>query len=349
MSIEHLTTTTNISTPEIWSLLEQVPDPEVPVLSIIDLGIVREVKAAADEVEVTITPTYSGCPAIDAITVSIRLLLLEKGFKKINIKQVLSPAWTTDWMSEAGKQKLLAYGIAPPTPYSRFVMYNCLPKTKPLPVPCAVPSIPAASASLVPPPVKHFISAMIARNPSTILNAIKNIPIFILQSINMPSILFQIDNNVAIITLNRPDKLNAFNREMALLLQQKLDECASLQEVRCVYMTGAGKGFSAGQDLAEIVATDGPTMTQILSEHYNPIIDRIRKMAKPVIAAVNGVAAGAGANIALCCDIVVAAQSASFIQAFSKLGLIPDSGGTFSCLASSVGKKHPPLLCWAIK
>lgn len=145
----------------------------------------------------------------------------------------------------------------------------------------------------------------------------------------MSSVLFQLENNVAIITLNRPDKLNAFNREMALLLQQQLDECANLQEVRCVYITGAGKGFSAGQDLAEIVAPDAPTMTQILGEHYNPIIDKIRKMPKPVVAAVNGVAAGAGANIALCCDIVVAAETASFIQAFSKLGLIPDSGGTY--------------------
>lgn len=145
----------------------------------------------------------------------------------------------------------------------------------------------------------------------------------------MSTVLFQIDSQVAVITLNRPDKLNAFNREMALLLQQQLDQCASMSEVRCVYITGAGKGFSAGQDLAEIVASDGPTMTQILSEHYNPIIQRIREIPKPVIAAVNGVAAGAGANIALCCDIVVAAQSASFIQAFSKLGLIPDSGGTY--------------------
>lgn len=145
----------------------------------------------------------------------------------------------------------------------------------------------------------------------------------------MSSVLFQLDNNVAIITLNRPDKLNAFNREMALLLQQQLDECANLQEVRSVYITGTGKGFSAGQDLAEIVATEGPSMQQVLSEHYNPIVDRIRKLQKPVVAAVNGVAAGAGANIALCCDIVVAAQSASFIQAFSKIGLIPDSGGTY--------------------
>lgn len=145
----------------------------------------------------------------------------------------------------------------------------------------------------------------------------------------MSSILFHIEEGIACITLNRPDKLNAFNREMALLLQQKLDACASLDEVRCVYLTGAGKGFCAGQDLAEVVDPDGPGMQRILSEHYNPIITRLRNMPKPVIAAVNGVAAGAGANIALACDIVVATASASFIQAFSKIGLIPDSGGTF--------------------
>lgn len=145
----------------------------------------------------------------------------------------------------------------------------------------------------------------------------------------MLSILFEIKENIGFITLNRPEKLNSFNREMALLLQSKLDECASLKEVRCVYITGAGKGFSAGQDLAELTSDHPPTMTQILSEHYNPVVDKIRKMPKPVIAVVNGVAAGAGANIALCCDIVIAAQSASFIQAFSKIGLIPDSGGTY--------------------
>ena len=144
----------------------------------------------------------------------------------------------------------------------------------------------------------------------------------------MSSILFEIKSSVGIITLNRPDKLNSFNREMALLLQEKLDECKS-KEVRCVYMTGAGKGFSAGQDLVEVVDPNGPGMAKILSEHYNPIIERIRRLEKPVVAAINGVAAGAGANIALCCDIVVAAQSAAFIQAFSKIGLIPDSSGTF--------------------
>jgi 2-(1,2-epoxy-1,2-dihydrophenyl)acetyl-CoA isomerase len=145
----------------------------------------------------------------------------------------------------------------------------------------------------------------------------------------MSSILFHIENNIAFITLNRPDKLNSFNREMALLLQQKLDECATLDEVRCVYLTGAGKGFCAGQDLAEVVDPEGPGMSKILSEHYNPIITRLRNIPKPVVAAVNGVAAGAGANLAFACDIVTATASASFIQAFSKIGLIPDSGGTF--------------------
>lgn len=145
----------------------------------------------------------------------------------------------------------------------------------------------------------------------------------------MSSILFEIKDNIGYITLNRPGKLNSFNREMALLMQSKLDECASAHDIRCVYITGAGKGFSAGQDLAELTGSNPPTMTQILSEHYNPIVDRIRKMPKPVLAVVNGVAAGAGANIALCCDIVIASQSASFIQAFSKIGLIPDSGGTY--------------------
>src|ERR1043165_1459346 len=144
----------------------------------------------------------------------------------------------------------------------------------------------------------------------------------------MSSILFEIKNNIGIITLNRPDKLNSFNREMALLMQEKLDECKS-PAIRCVYVTGNGKAFSAGQDLAEVVDPNGPGMKTILGEHYNPIVTRIRKLEKPVVAAVNGVAAGAGANIALCCDVVVAAESAYFTQAFSKIGLIPDSSGTF--------------------
>jgi len=144
----------------------------------------------------------------------------------------------------------------------------------------------------------------------------------------MSSILFEIRNHVAVITLNRPDKLNSFNREMALELQRVLDECNS-KEVRAVYITGAGKAFCAGQDLAEVVAPDAPGFNQILSEHYNPIVIRLRNLARPIVAAVNGVAAGAGANMALCCDIVVASESASFIQAFSKIGLIPDTAGTY--------------------
>lgn len=144
----------------------------------------------------------------------------------------------------------------------------------------------------------------------------------------MPSIIFETRDQVGCITLNRPEKLNAFNRDMAILFQEKLDECNSNKNIRAVYITGSGKGFSAGQDLSEVVDPEGPGMKRILSEHYNPIVSRIRKLDKPVVCAVNGVAAGAGANIAFCCDIVVAAHSASFIQAFSKIGLIPDSGGT---------------------
>ncbi len=146
----------------------------------------------------------------------------------------------------------------------------------------------------------------------------------------MSSILLEIQFGVAYITLNRPDKLNSFNREMALLLQQILDDCTTNNEVRCIYLTGAGKGFCAGQDLAEVVDPNGPGMQKILSEHYNPIVERIRNMNKPVVAAVNGVAAGAGANIAFACDVVVSVSSANFIQAFSKIGLIPDSGGSFT-------------------
>ena len=145
----------------------------------------------------------------------------------------------------------------------------------------------------------------------------------------MPSILFDVKDNIAIITLNRPDKYNAFNREMALELQEKLDECKTSKNIRAVYITGKGKAFCSGQDLDEVVDPNGPDVSSILSQHYNPIIKKIRKLEKPVVAAVNGVSAGAGANIALCCDVVLASQSSSFIQAFSKIGLIPDSGGTF--------------------
>jgi 2-(1,2-epoxy-1,2-dihydrophenyl)acetyl-CoA isomerase len=135
--------------------------------------------------------------------------------------------------------------------------------------------------------------------------------------------------SVAVITLNRPEKFNSFNREMALQLQQVLLSASADASVRALYITGEGKAFCAGQDLTEAVSPDGPGIARIVTEHYNPIIKLIRSISKPVVCAVNGVAAGAGANIALACDIVIAGTSASFIQAFSKIGLIPDSGGTF--------------------
>ena len=145
----------------------------------------------------------------------------------------------------------------------------------------------------------------------------------------MSVIQFEIKNNVGLITLNRPDKYNSFNQEMALLMQSVLDECEANEEVRAVMIIGMGKAFCAGQDLQEITDPHGPDISTIVGQHYNPIVLKIRNIEKPFVAAVNGVAAGAGANIALACDVVVATESASFIQAFSKIGLIPDSGGTF--------------------
>jgi 2-(1,2-epoxy-1,2-dihydrophenyl)acetyl-CoA isomerase len=139
----------------------------------------------------------------------------------------------------------------------------------------------------------------------------------------------QHQNGVTTIAFNRPDVFNSFNREMAFGLQKALDECEKNDEVRCIVLTGTGRAFCAGQDLAEATDPNGPELKSIVKDHYNPIIERLRNIEKPIIAAVNGVAAGAGANIALACDIVLAKESAAFIQAFSKIGLIPDSGGTF--------------------
>jgi len=146
----------------------------------------------------------------------------------------------------------------------------------------------------------------------------------------MSNISLEISENIATITFQRPEKFNSFVREMALDFQDALDSVAKNDEVRCVVITGSGKAFCAGQDLQEATDPNGPALSKIVSEHYNPVILKIRDLEKPVIAAVNGVAAGAGANIALACDIVVATESASFIQAFSKIGLIPDSGGTYT-------------------
>lgn len=146
----------------------------------------------------------------------------------------------------------------------------------------------------------------------------------------MSTINFTLENGLATIQLNRPESYNSFNREMALELQATLDKCAADKNVRAVVLTGEGKAFCAGQDLKEVTTPEiNPGFKVLLEEHYKPIILKIRNLEKPVIAAVNGVAAGAGANIALACDIVLATEKAKFIQAFSAIGLIPDSAGTY--------------------
>lgn len=142
-------------------------------------------------------------------------------------------------------------------------------------------------------------------------------------------LLVSLNNGVCELKLNRPAVFNSFNQAMAFALQKALDDAELNDEVRAIVITGEGKAFCAGQDLAEAMDPEGPELQSIVKDHYNPIIERIRAIEKPIIAAVNGVAAGAGANIALACDITIAKKSASFIQAFSKIGLIPDSGGTF--------------------
>ena len=138
------------------------------------------------------------------------------------------------------------------------------------------------------------------------------------------------DNGVMCLALNRPSTYNAFNREMALTLQELLDQGAADVDVRAILLTGEGKAFCSGQDLSEAIDPEGPGLDRILSEHYNPLVQKMRALPKPIVVAVNGVAAGAGANLALAGDVVVAAENASFIQAFSKIGLIPDTGGTLT-------------------
>ena len=148
---------------------------------------------------------------------------------------------------------------------------------------------------------------------------------------NSKSILFSISNNIAIITLNRPEVYNSVNRELGLGLISALQKAEEAEEVRAILLTGKGKGFCAGQDLTEALPDDkrSPDFAGIVQTIYNPIIKLLREIEKPVVAAVNGAAAGAGANIALAADIVVASSEAVFVQAFSKIGLIPDSGGTY--------------------
>ena len=154
------------------------------------------------------------------------------------------------------------------------------------------------------------------------------------------SILVDNKGGYRILTLNRPEKLNTFNEEMHAELKSALDDLESDAECRALLLTGAGRGFCAGQDLGDRVQAEPggppPDLGDTLGRLYNPLVRRLRALPMPVICAVNGIAAGAGANIALACDIVLAAKSAKFIQAFAKLGLIPDAGGTF-CLPRLVG------------
>lgn len=145
-------------------------------------------------------------------------------------------------------------------------------------------------------------------------------------------VLRQVSDGVMTITLNRPDVLNSFNGPMADALLSALRYAADDQSVRAVLLTGAGRAFCAGQDLAAVLPVDGhpmPDLGDVVRRQYNPIVHAIRTLEKPVVCAVNGVAAGAGANIAFACDITLAADEATFIQSFAKIGLIPDSGGTF--------------------
>jgi len=158
----------------------------------------------------------------------------------------------------------------------------------------------------------------------------------------MEFIKLTIEFAVAKITLNRPEMLNSFNRQMAVELQNTLDYCAENNMVRSIFIIGEGRGFCAGQDLQEAIAPSSE-IGEIVRNTYNPIVRKIRTIEKPIICAVNGVAAGAGANIAFCCDITFAAESANFIQSFSNIGLIPDSGGTYT-LSRLVGMKRATAL-----
>jgi len=147
------------------------------------------------------------------------------------------------------------------------------------------------------------------------------------------TIIYQIKAGVGVLTLNRPATLNSFNSFMHEEVNTALKDAKTNDVVRCLVITGEGRGFCAGQDLSDRAAKvtdDGPDLGDAIERYYNPLIRNIMTMEKPVICAVNGVAAGAGASIALACDIVIAARSAKFVQAFSKIGLVPDSGGTFN-------------------
>ncbi|MDE3122152.1 MAG: 2-(1,2-epoxy-1,2-dihydrophenyl)acetyl-CoA isomerase [Paracoccaceae bacterium] len=160
------------------------------------------------------------------------------------------------------------------------------------------------------------------------------------------TVLAELRNGVLHLTLNRPDKLNAFTEEMHLALRAGLERARDEDTVRAVLLTGAGRGFCAGQDLGDRDPRRGgppPDLGRTLETFYNPTLRLIRDLEKPVVCAVNGVAAGAGANIAFACDIVLAARSAKFIQAFARIGLVPDAGGTWS-LARILGEPRAKAL-----
>ncbi|WP_213958608.1 MULTISPECIES: enoyl-CoA hydratase-related protein [unclassified Variovorax] len=144
-----------------------------------------------------------------------------------------------------------------------------------------------------------------------------------------PTISVAQTGSVTTLTLNRPTAMNSFTSAMHAELLAALNGAAADASVRCVIITGAGRGFCAGQDLSDPAAAPGQDLGKLIEANYAPLVERVRSMPVPVIAAVNGVAAGAGANLALCCDLVIAARSASFIQAFSKIGLVVDTGGTW--------------------
>ncbi len=154
-----------------------------------------------------------------------------------------------------------------------------------------------------------------------------------------------LDNGIWTITLNRPEKFNSINKTMAMSFQDALDLGMNNEQVRVLLIRANGKAFCAGQDLSEAIDPSGPGIEKIVAEHYNPIVRKIRHGKKPVVGLVQGVAAGAGANIALACDLVIAGESGSFIQAFSKIGLIPDSGGTFM-LPRLIGWQRAAALCF---
>ena len=165
------------------------------------------------------------------------------------------------------------------------------------------------------------------------------------QPTSEPAVLVHQQDAVCTLTLNRPQALNSFTQSMHRELRAALQAAAANPQTRCVVLTGAGRGFCAGQDLADEGAAPAPAgqpatdLSVLITRHYQPLCEQLRAMPVPVIAAVNGVAAGAGANIALCCDLVVATESASFIQAFTKIGLLPDSGGTW-LLPRLVGRQR---------